>query len=89
MFHAAEVVVAMHGAGMTNTMYMRAGGVVVEVVPEFDSRHAPLVGIFPRLSAIIGLNHYTYYIKGIEFDPVQLAVDTEDYYKRVKLWAAG
>ena len=26
----------------------------------FDTRHAPLTGIFPRLSGIIGLNHYTY-----------------------------
>lgn len=86
LFNEAEVVIAMHGAGMTNNMYMRPGGVVVEVVPEFDSRHAPLVGIFPRLSGIMGLHHYTYYIKGVEFDPVQLALDTADYYNKVKLW---
>jgi hypothetical protein len=32
---------------------------VIEVVPKFDSRHAPMVGIFPRLSGIIGM-HYIY-----------------------------
>jgi capsular polysaccharide biosynthesis protein len=87
MFYEADVVVGMHGAGMTNNLYMRPGGVVVEVVPEFDSRMAPLVGIFPRLSGIVGLNHYTYYIKGITFDPEKLALDTADYYNRVKLWS--
>ena len=60
MFHDADVVLAIHGAGLTNTMFMRPGGVVVEVIPMFDTRHAPLTGIFPRLSGIIGLNHYTY-----------------------------
>lgn len=60
MFHDADITIAIHGAGLTNTMFMKPGGVVVEVIPMFDTRHAPLTGIFARLSGIIGLNHYTY-----------------------------
>ena len=50
MFADADVVLAAHGAGLTNTMFMRPGGLVIEVVSRFDSRHAPVIGIFPRLS---------------------------------------
>jgi hypothetical protein len=84
MFHNADVVIAVHGAGLTNTMYMRPGGVVVEVIPYFDSRHAPVIGIFPRLSGIIGLNHYTYFhgpMKG--FEPTKLVAETADFAKAV------
>ena len=52
MFADADVVLAAHGAGLTNTMFMRPGGLVIEVVSRFDSRHAPVIGIFPRLSGI-------------------------------------
>lgn len=38
LFHRAEIVVSIHGAGMTNTMYMKPGSMVVEVLPYFDSR---------------------------------------------------
>ena len=66
MFADADVVIAAHGAGLTNTMFMRPGGIVIEVVSRFDSRHVPVVGIFPRLSAVIGLHHYTYYLKAMK-----------------------
>lgn len=86
LFHRADVVIGMHGAGLTNTLYMNAGGVVVEAIPEFDSRHAPITGIFPRLSAIAGLHHYSYYLKDVEFDPVRLANDSARFYNTVKMW---
>ena len=63
MFYYADLVIAVHGAGLTNSMFMRSGGgIVLEGVSYFDPRHAPVVGIFPRLSALIGLHHYTYYV---------------------------
>ncbi len=43
---------------------MRPGGIIVEVVSFYDSRHVPMTGIFPRLSGIIGLHHYTHFIDG-------------------------
>lgn len=61
MFSQANIVIGMHGAGLANTVYMKEGGLVVEVVPQFDSRHAPAVGIFARVSATMGLHHYSFY----------------------------
>ena len=50
LFYHADIVIGHHGAGLMNTLYQRRGGVVVEVLAYFDSRHAPLTGIFPRVS---------------------------------------
>ena len=134
MFADADVVVAAHGAGLTNTMFMRpgsatclhhtlityphhapsqtypvshlplthlpsppppifslcypfpriSGGLVVEVVPVFDSRHAPVIGIFPRLSGIIGLHHYTYYIGNmLKFTAAPLLKVVESYAREI------
>ena len=44
VFFEASIVVGQHGAGLTNTLYMKPQGVVIEVVPVYDSRHAPLTG---------------------------------------------
>ncbi len=38
----------------------------MKVVSFYDSRHVPMTGIFPRLSGIIGLHHYTHYVHGTE-----------------------
>ena len=50
LFYHADIVIGHHGAGLMNTLYQRRGGVVVEVLAYFDSRHAPLTGVFPRVS---------------------------------------
>lgn len=84
MFHNADIVIGIHGAGLTNTMYMSPGGIVVEVVREFDSRHAPIIGIFPRLSAMIGLHHYTYFLGDKIFDSFILVKDILAYVNELK-----
>lgn len=89
MFHRAAIVIGIHGAGLTNTMYMRPGGVVVELIPDLDSRHSPCTGIFPRLSSIVGLHHYSYYVHGIVVDPRQLAFDTASFAFAVKNLTSG
>lgn len=86
-FREADIAIGMHGAGLTNTMYMRPGSVVIEVVPRFDSRHTPVIGIFPRLSSIVGLHHYTYFIKeNTEFSPLDLIDKTQKFYQKAMLW---
>ena len=81
----------LHGAGLTNILYMKPHGVVVEIVPYFDSRHAPLTGIFPRLSGLIGLHHYSYQIEDQrperDIHPENLATDTSIFVN--KLFAPG
>lgn len=56
-----DIAIGMHGAGLVHTIYMRPQSLVVEIVPYngFDSRYAPVVGIFSRLSALMALNHFT------------------------------
>ena len=79
LFHRADVVVGIHGAGLTNCIYMKAGGVVVEGIPQFDSRHAPITGIFPRLSGMMGLHHYTYDMKH-DFSPGKIAQEARRFF---------
>lgn len=87
MFQRAKIVVAMHGAGLTNAIYMEPGGIVVECVPNFDSRMAPIIGIFPSLSAIAGLHHFTYWIPdNVGFSPQHLANATRDFHAKTTLW---
>jgi hypothetical protein len=78
----------MHGAGMANTLYMKPGSVVVEVVPYYDSRHAPVTGIFPRVSSITAHHHFTYMLlqRDNHFDPYKMVAEIVKFYKKVKLW---
>lgn len=87
-FFRADVVIGMHGAGLSNAMFMRPGSVMVEVVHDFDARHAPIIGIFPRLSGIIGLHHYTMYIRDTGLDVIKLANESSKFAHQAKLWQA-
>jgi hypothetical protein len=87
MFTRAEIVIGYHGAGLSNAMFMKPGGVMVEVVYHYDSRHAPIIGIFPRICDIIGLHHFSYYVKDITLNVTQLAEEIHDFHQKVKLWS--
>ena len=50
-------------------------------------RHLPLVGIFPRISDIIGLHHYQYYVKDIGIDMVRIANHTAAFASKARLWS--
>eukprot|EP00605_Chrysophyceae_sp_TOSAG23-4_P002347 GSChrysophyteH1.ASY1.ANO1.2595.1 assembled CDS len=82
LFNRADVVVGIHGAGLTNCVYMKPGGIVVEGIPHYDSRHAPVTGIFPRLSGMMGLSHYTYDMND-NFHPKKIAKDTRRFFDEV------
>ena len=93
LFSEANIVVGIHGAGLTNTMYMKAQQFVIELVPVFDSRHAPLTGIFPRLSSLLGLHHYSYQIPETslhmrEVQPDILAHDVYVFVNKIFFGAA-
>lgn len=76
MFAQADVAIGIHGAGLANILYMKKGSFVVEVVPKYmDSRHLPIVGIFPRLAAVVGLHHYLYYVPEIKYDMAKVVRD--------------
>jgi len=47
------------------------------------------VGIFPRLSAVIGLHHYTYYVNGMpRFQALPLLVEVQRYAREVNIRGA-
>jgi hypothetical protein len=83
VFNSAEVVVGVHGAGLTNAVFMNPGGILVEAVPRYDSRHAPITGIFARLAGMNGLSHFSYYLRK-EFHPDRLANHTREFYDHVR-----
>jgi hypothetical protein len=62
--------------------------VVVEVAYDFDARHAPIIGIFPRLSGVIGLHHFTVFIRDVGLDVVKLANDSAKFATQARLWAS-
>ena len=69
-------------------MYMKAQQIVVELVTVYDSRHAPLTGVFPRLSSLLGLHHYSYQIPEIspsvrEVRPDILAHDVQVFMNKI------
>ena len=60
-FQDADIVIGLHGGSLTNTMFMKSGGLVVEIFADYNPQHTPLYGTFSRLSGIIGLHHYSYF----------------------------
>lgn len=59
-----DMLVGFHGAGLTNMMFMNPGGVVAEIVGQFDGRMVPICGYHGPLAAVFALHHYIYYFDG-------------------------
>lgn len=70
-----------------NTIFMNPRSVVIEIIPNdgMDSRHLPINGIFPRLSAIFGFHHYLYLdnITSTNF-PQDLVFNIISFVKNIK-----
>lgn len=66
---------------------MNPKSIVIEIIPNngMDSRHLPINGIFPRLSAIFGFHHFLYLdnFTSIEF-PKQLVSEISSFVKNIK-----
>jgi hypothetical protein len=60
-YSTVDVLVGLHGAGLTHVMTMRPGGLVVEIVGRFDGRILPYCGFHGPLGAVFGVHHYVYY----------------------------
>jgi hypothetical protein len=86
MFSTATIVVGFHGAGLAHTLFMPRGGVVVELTRDFNSKHAPAIGIFSILSRIVGLNHFLYFVdegsSQFPLEPQRLVRNISDFARR-------
>jgi hypothetical protein len=58
LYQRASVLVGIHGAGLTNLMFMAPGTVLVELTGEFDGRMTPVCGYHGPLAAAFGVHHY-------------------------------
>lgn len=55
--------IGMHGAGLSNMIFMPPESTVVEITAQNDGRMLPGSGPFSRLSMATGVNHYIHYLK--------------------------
>lgn len=60
-FSKADVLVGMHGAGLTNMIFMPKNSLVVEFTGEWDSRMMPVCGYTGPLCAANGHHHYIHH----------------------------
>jgi hypothetical protein len=87
LFARGSIVVGAPGADLNNMMFMKHGGMVVETVlaSAFEPKLAPVIGIYSRLSAVVGLHHLTYGVDG-DFHAGNFAQDIFTFHDKVKLW---
>jgi hypothetical protein len=82
----ADVSIGLHGAAMTNVMFMRPGSVLVEVIGQYDGRMVPVCGFHGPLAAVFGVHHYIYYYDGmLDAD----SLDLTDVLRRAKEFVAA
>ena len=62
LFSRATLIIGMHGAGLSNMMFMPTGGTVIEICPGLDGRMLPASGPFSRLAMATGMKHIMYHL---------------------------
>lgn len=91
-YHHANVFVGMHGAGMTNMIFMPKGSLIIEIVGEFTDVNMPLCGYYGTLAAVMGHHHYLYAIDWKDschmnmdlcFDPSIPAKEAYQFYQDI------
>ena len=79
-YSQTDVLVGLHGAGMTNMVFMPPGSLVVEIVGKFDGRMLPLCGYHSSLAAMYGHHHFLYYY---DWKDTQEAINALDIAQQV------
>jgi hypothetical protein len=82
----AEILIGMHGAGLTNQMFMPAGGIVVEMSQFFNDVHMPLCGHYNVLAPICGHHFFSYnwpWEPRKPLDAEDLGLEVAKYYQYI------
>ena len=87
-YRKAHVVIGIHGAAMTNVMFMRPGTVLVEIVGEQDLRMSPVCGFYGPYSSVFGVHHFLYYYDGLldadSLDMVDVVKHAYSFYTSIR-----
>lgn len=83
----ADILVGLHGAGLTKQMFMPPGGLVFELSSHINAAQMPLCGYYGNWAFMFGHHHYFYgydYDNGDgkreEMDPVDVVREARAYY---------
>ncbi len=57
LFAQCKIFVSLHGAGLTNSLFMPKNGSVIEFYPEFRDRERELNACYKRLCGVLGHKH--------------------------------
>lgn len=77
IFHSADVVIAPHGAGLTNLLFCNPGTTVIELFsPNW------MLSCFKMISSYYGLNYYELMGKGIRYPS---RVDPRGYHENIEI----
>lgn len=81
----ADIIFGLHGAGLTNSMFMRPGGLLVEIVGFWDGRILPLCGHYGPYAAVFNIHHFIYnfdsYSKYMNFEIGDLLQRVDIFYR--------
>jgi hypothetical protein len=61
IYRHVDILVGLHGAGLTNIMFMQPNTAFIEIVGDFDGRMAPVCGYHSPFAAVYGVHHYLYF----------------------------
>jgi hypothetical protein len=86
--HRADILLGLHGAGMTKQLFMPPGGVVFELTPHLNDAQMPLCGYYGNWAALFGHHHYLYAYDNDngdgnreQMDPFDVVSELATFYK--------
>lgn len=86
-YSRSQLLIGVHGAGLTNMLFMPPGSMVFEIVGKFDGRMLPLCGYHGSLASVVGVHHYLYYYDW-KLDTTAMPNITDIAEKIVEFYAA-